>query len=117
MAKKLGSIIGSWAFLVGIVLAILAGVLSGLKVVELTDSGVMIALVVIGLIVGLFNITGKETTPFLLSGTCLIIVSFFGINVLAVIPLLSSILIALLAIFVPTTIIVAIKNVFGLAKN
>ena len=117
MAKKLSSIIGSWAFLIGVILAIIAGILAGLNVTALTNSTVMVTLVVIGLIVGLFNITSKESSSFLLSGTCLIVVSFFGVNVLALIPMLSSILIALLAIFVPSTIIVAIRNVFSLSKN
>ncbi len=116
MAKKIGNIIASWAFLVGVLLAIIAGILSAFNIATLNDSTLMLTLVIIGLIVGLFNVTNKETTPFLISGTCLVIISFFGLNLIAI-SLLSAILFALLGIFIPATIIVAIKNVFSIAKN
>jgi len=65
-----------------------------------------------------YRVTDKETMPFLLSGAVLIIASALGQSEsLTLIPYLSNILSALLAIFVPATIIVAIKNVFNIAKN
>jgi len=118
MAKKtLGNLIGSLAFLLGIILAVVAGILSGFEIVQIDDSAVTLTLVIIGLIVGLLNITVKESTPFLLSGLALIISSVFGTSVMAAVQGANDILFSLLAIFIPATIIVAIRNVFSIAKN
>jgi len=112
MVKKSSNLIGSWAFLIGVVLAVVIG--AGL--LQINSTWTMI-LVIIGLIVGLLNITGKEVEPFLISGAVLVIASSLGNNELGSIPILNGILSALLAIFVPATIIVAIKNVFNLARH
>lgn len=113
MAKsKMGlSVIGSWAFLIGVILAIIFGFIT-------MNAVVATILVVIGLIVGILNVTEKESMPFLISGVVLIIASSLGqTESLKLIPFLPSILNALLLIFVPATIIVAIKNVFGIARD
>lgn len=112
MAKaKSMDLVGRWAFLIGVILAVILGALGPV-------SGTWaIILVIIGIIVGLLNIADKEVMPFLMSGVVLIIASALGSNVMADVPYVGSILDALLAIFVPATVIVAIKNVFSLAKN
>ena len=111
-SKKQGkNLIGSWAFLIGVILAIILGILGRMNP---TMTWVM---VVIGLVVGLLNVAEEEVQPFLLSGIALIIASALGQNVVSVSILFSNVLDALLLIFVPATIIVAIKNVFGLAKR
>jgi uncharacterized membrane protein len=111
MAKKKGSLIGSWAFLVGVVLALLIGLFGSIT------SNIVYVLAVIGIIVGLFNIADEEAHPFLMSGAVLIIASALGKDVVSQVPALSSVLHALSIIFVPATIIVAIKNVFSLARH
>ena len=113
MAKKEGSgnKLGAWAFLIGVVLAVILGALGEVSGTVLT------ILVVIGLIVGLLNVKDEETTPFLFAGVSMVIVSALGENVLGTISWAASILSALNAIFVPATIIVALKAVFGLARN
>lgn len=105
------NMLGGWAFLIGVVLAVILGLLG------VSDATWTFLLVVIGLIVGLLNVTEKEVTPFLLSGAVLIIATFSSQNAMASIPVFSDITNALLAIFVPATIIVAIKNVFTIARN
>lgn len=111
MAKGNGmGMIGKWAFLVGVILAVVFGIIG-------MNYWVAIALLVIGLIVGLLNVSGRESTPFLMSGVVLVIVAYFGQNALSTITVVSDILAALLAIFVPATVIVAIKNVFSIARN
>ena len=107
---KTKSTIGSWAFLAGVILAIIFGLVPSM-------SSYMWIVVIIGLVVGLLNVSNSETTPFLMSGVVLIIAGSFGAQVLADVPYLPEILTALSAIFVPATIIVAIKNVYNLAKN
>jgi|SRR3989344_892010 len=105
-------LIGKWAFLVGIILALVIGI--GFLADEKIWLGILI---LIGLIIGLLNITEKESMPFLISGLVLIIVSSQGKEAMTAIPVVNSILNALLAVFVPATIIVSIRNVFALARD
>ena len=118
MAKKdEGNVkkIASYAFLAGVIIAVLFGLLP-LMGIEL-NAGFTIALVVIGLIIGFVNVSGEESAPFLLSGAVLVIASSLGGSSLGDIKFLGDILGALLALFTPATIVVAVKNVFNLAKN
>ena len=103
--------IGGWAFLAGVVLAILLGLFGSLT------ATVGWVLVVLGIIVGLINITEKESAPFMTAGTVLVIVTALSGNVFSALPLLPGIFNALLLLFVPATIVVAIKTVFGYAKK
>jgi hypothetical protein len=113
MAKKRssGNLLGAWAFLIGVILAVVLGFLGG------ATSGFALILVIIGLIIGLLNVTGKEINAFMMAGIVLIIASTFGDGVVSGVATLSNILDALLLIFVPAVIIVAIKSMFHLAKN
>lgn len=112
MAKSLmkKGVIGGWAFLIGVVLAVIFGFIG-------MNETVALILMIIGLVVGFLNVTGDESTPFLMSGAVLVIVSSLGGNAFSSVNWLAGIFNALLAIFVPATIIVAIKNVFNLARN
>ena len=74
-------------------------------------------LVVLGLIVGLLNITGDEVSSFLMSGTVLVIVSTLGQSVVSSVGIFNTTLQALTVLFVPATIIVALKHVFSLARR
>ena len=112
MAKTRGvDIVGKWAFLIGVILAVVLGLFDPVL------GNWAIVLVVIGLIVGLLNVTDKEVTPFLMSGAVLIIASALGGTLMSDVPYVGAVLDALLAVFVPATVIVAIKNVFSLARN
>lgn len=111
MAKKGGSILGSWSFLIGVILAVILGAIGSI------NQTIAIVLVILGLIVGLLNITDAEVTPFLLAGAVLVIVAALGSTVLGIIPVVARILNAILILFVPATVLVALKSVFSLAKN
>jgi hypothetical protein len=120
MAVKLkGNLIGAWAFLIGVLLAIIAGIVIGFS----TDPAIYYKvvpgiLIVLGIIVGLLNITTKESSSFLLAALALVIVSVMGYGLIYdAIPRLAEILKFILIMFVPTTIIVALKSVFEAAKN
>ncbi|MBX4196671.1 hypothetical protein KW805_03720 [Candidatus Pacearchaeota archaeon] len=102
---------GSWAFLIGVVLAVILGFMGTL------DSPWPMILVIIGLIVGFLNVTHDEVSTFLMSGTVLIIASALSGDTLSSLPGAAGIMSALLMIFVPATILVAIKNVFTIARN
>jgi len=112
MAKTKGmNVVGKWAFLIGVILAVVLGLFDPIM------GNWAIVLVVIGLIVGLLNVTDKEVAPFLMSGAVLIIASALGGSLMSDMPYVGAVLDALLAVFVPATVIVAIKNVFSLARN
>jgi hypothetical protein len=108
--------IGSWAFIIGVVIALIVGIFSGA-----TNSWVLSILILLGLIVGFLNISGKETTAFLLSTVSLVLVTNFGGTVIENIeivgPALGRILSAIMVFVIPATIIVAIKAIYALAHN
>ena len=120
--------IGAWAFLIGVILAVIIGISTSslLPLSSLTKYSAQIyaILVLLGLFVGFsINVTGKDSQTFLITGAILVIVSKFGMESvtgsligIGVGDLVSSTFAALLALFVPATIIVALKTVFGIAK-
>ncbi|UZE93971.1 MAG: hypothetical protein IB618_00115 [Candidatus Pacearchaeota archaeon] len=114
MPKKKGNMLGAWAFLIGVIIAVIFGFLA-------MATWVYWVLVVIGILIGLLNITDVEAQPFLIAGVILVIVSYFGGSVFGVdklgVNFLAQILENLLILFVPATIIVALKSVFSLAKR
>ena len=66
--KKLAGYIGFLAFVGGIILAIVGGI--GYQ----DNGGIVLALVVMGILVGILNITGKEVLPLLIAAVALIVV-------------------------------------------
>ena len=117
--------VGAWAFLIGIVLAVIAGIFTKGS----TNPIILIAIVATGLIVGYF-VAEKEVQIFLFASVSAVLASFAGIQGLATNVALTgitvsgiaigktmiSILSALLFLFVPATILVALKTVFSIAK-
>jgi hypothetical protein len=110
MAKKAGGMLGKWAFLIGIILAIIMGALGDVT----ANLAVMSALLVIGVIVGLLNVGAKEASPFLLAAVSLVLVANFGPDVLTF-DIAKQILGAIMVLIIPATIIVAIREVFSIA--
>lgn len=108
------NLIGAWAFLIGLILAVIFGFI---------PYGIWLSwlLVILGIVVGLLNIVDEEVQPFLMAGAILVIVSYFGMSVFSATKLgtafLENILGNVLTLFVPATIIVALKSVFQLAKS
>ncbi len=115
--KDSTSFIGSWAFLIGVVLAFIFGISGLVSTANPVQGGVSFALVILGIIVGLLNISEKEVQPFLFAGVSLVIVSSLGSSALRFVPWMGGILSAIMIMFVPTTIIVAVKHAFSLAKQ
>ena len=117
---------GAWAFLIGVVPAILIGLSTTLiPIPALAEYSAEIygILVVLGIVVGFLNVTGKDSQTFLLAGAVLVIVSKFGMESvtgsligIGIGDAVSSTFAALLALFVPATIIVALKTVFSMTN-
>ncbi|MAH03838.1 hypothetical protein CMI39_03570 [Candidatus Pacearchaeota archaeon] len=117
--------LSAWAFLIGVILAVIGGIITG----SYTNPIILTVIIVLGLIVGYF-VAEKDVQTFLFASVSSVIASFAGIQGLATNVALTgitvsgvelgkmiiSILIALLFLFVPATIIVAIKTVFSIAK-
>ncbi len=113
--KSKKNLMGAWAFLIGIILAIVLGLFSDYLGAG-TYKTALVILVVLGIIVGLFNITVKESSKFLLTALVLILVAYIGQSVMSIIPQIGKILGALLVLFVPATLIVILKSIFDIAK-
>ena len=120
MAKKIqyegSNYLGSWSFLVGMILAILLG----LGFTGSYQKEILWAVFLLGIVVGLLNIGTYEAHKFLISGTTLVLVSFLGVQVgifEGVAPVISNILKGILTLFVPATIIVALRAVFAVAQR
>ena len=118
---------GAWAFLIGVILAIIIGLsttLISIPVLRVYSAQIYAILVLLGLIVGFtIQVSGKDSQAFLFAGAILVIVSKFGMESvtgsligIGIGDTVSSIFGALLVLFVPTTMIVALKTVFNLAK-
>ena len=122
MVKSRENLIGAYAFLVGVILAVLVGILQQSFDVAKASSIPYAVLVVLGIALGFFNFDDKDSYTFLLASLSLVIVSGFGQTALvyvAAVPILSSltaVLSALMVMFVPATIVVALKTVFSIAK-
>jgi len=108
--------IGEIVFIVGIVIAIAAGIFASVAGNVWTP----LAIVVLGLLVGFLNISEKEAHGFLISGIGLIATSLVGetLSVIPVIGLALSSMFRYIGVFVaPAVIVVAIKSIYGLAKD
>ena len=105
--------VGPYAFIVGILLAILAALMPSLK----GDISVWV-MVILGILVGLLNITAKEVSVFLIATMSLIIAASASALSLAVIwSGLTAILGNVIIFVAPAAIIVALKAIYALAEK
>ncbi len=113
--------IGNYSFVVGVIIAVVLGLASQ----KLGGAAVWLwsLLVVLGLVVGILNISGKETKEFLFVTVALVLVAFAGSNqveswkdVQIIGPYLKGVFDSILAFVVPASVVVALKNVWNLAK-
>ncbi|MEK6844522.1 MAG: hypothetical protein AABX83_03820 [Nanoarchaeota archaeon] len=119
------NLIGAWAFLLGVILAILVGVIAGFIGKTNISPLVLGILAILGLVVGYF-VAEKNVQTFLIASVSLVLVSFAGIQGLvlsaAVLGIdvgrfITSVLGALMFLFIPATVVVAMKTVFSLATR
>jgi len=120
--------VGAWAFLIGVILAVIIGISTSsflsISSIVTYSAQIYAILIILGIIVGFsINVLGKEAQIFLFAGAVLVIISKFGMESvtssligIGVGAIVSSVFAALLVLFVPATIIVALKTVFSIAK-
>jgi hypothetical protein len=102
--------IGRWAFIAGLVISVIAGFMA------IGDTGIA-ALVVLGVVVGLLNVTGKEVMPFLIGTVALMLVGSGLSSVLSAVPYVPEILSAFVAFVAGAALIVALKEVYGITSS
>ncbi len=112
---------GQYAFIVGVTLAILAGLASGASIVRSNQGVIVLVLVILGLVIGFLNVTEKEMTPFLIA-TVALIVTGTASNSLSVISygigdVLQTIVKNIAVLVTPAALVVSLKVVHALAKD
>lgn len=108
--------VGHYAFIGGVLLAVVSALL------QLTHSVVVLALVVLGLVVGFLNITARETTEFLVAAIALVVAGSANLIVLNTLfnPLgstLHAVLTHIKVFVAPAAVVVALKAVKQLADR
>jgi hypothetical protein len=126
--KSHENFVGAWLFLTGVVLAVLIGIAVTFFIpisrIATYSSPIYAILVILGIIIGVkINVSGKDSQTFLISSAILVIVSRFGMESVSgsligigIGDLVSSVFSALLVLFVPATIVVALKNLFSMTN-
>ena len=117
------SIVGAWAFLIGVILAVVGGVI--LSFGYAVNPLILALLALIGLVAGFaVNVKDNSGTRFLMIAVSLVIVSFAGqqsilsvsFGTIKIGQIISATLAGLLVLLVPATIVVAVKSLFSLAR-
>lgn len=126
MIKAKENSVGAWAFLIGVVLAVIIGISTtviSIPTLVAHNAQIYAILVILGCIVGFATVSGKESQTFLWAGAVLVVISSLGMSSVrssligvGIGDAVSSIFGALLAMFVPATMIVALKMLFSTAK-
>jgi hypothetical protein len=112
--------IGYVAFLLGVFISIIAGLFYAAGLITPEVQGyVAIALVILGLVVGLLNLLDKDASAFLIAVLALAIVGLGG-NGISDIPYVGTpfiLIVSYIAMFVfPAAVVVALKVIWDMAK-
>ena len=102
--------IGKWAFIIGLVVAVLAGLLY-------QPAWAIWVLAILGVIVGLLNITAEDTRGFLLAAIALTL-SATALNAIPIVGTAFSYILPFVVTFVAgAMIVVALKELFQVARS
>ena len=105
---------GRWAFIIGIIVAILAALIKQLQ----TGNVSAWIFVILGLVVGFLNITSKKTTEFLLATIALMLVGAAGLTIVPVLgSYIATILKNIIAFVTPAALVVSLQSVWVLASK
>ncbi len=116
--------IGNYSFIVGVALAVVLGIFTS-KPFSLGEATPWLVslMILLGIAVGLLNVSGKETKEFLIISGILIVAAYAGSassilgEVLIIGGYLQGIFAQVLAFVVPATIVVALKDIAELSHN
>ena len=104
--------IGFWAFIIGLILALVAGL------AWVDNNAVIIILLILGLIVGFLNVTAKEITLFLVATIALIVTGrvFEPLSLLSIGEHLDNILAYVATLMAPAAVVASIKALWAVGK-
>ena len=105
--------VGTWAFIIGLVIALIAAIVSPTT----TGKGVIILLGILGIVVGILNVTDSELNSFLIA-TLAFMVSASSLSALLgsvayVVPFLNNIV----YFVAPGAAVLAIKAIYDISKD
>jgi hypothetical protein len=111
-------IIGFWAFILGLVIAVVFGIMAALGMALGAMPAIIIVLIILGLVVGFLNITAKEILLFLVATIALIVVGgvFAPLNIFAIGNILDGILALVATLMAPAAVVAAIKVLWAVGK-
>ena len=108
--------IGDWAFIGGVLLAIVLGIAG--TYVTAYENLISQVLIVLGLIVGIVNVKQKQAVDFLVAGIALLAIGGAGLgNIDYIGAPLASIVTSIGAFVAPAAVIVALKAIYDLASK
>ncbi len=123
MSKKTELInYGNILFLIGILITIIG---AKLKLSDENSTIVIATLIILGIGVGILNITSKETVPFMVSGIAIVLLlqpfltlfsKKFGIEG-SLLMILGGLYVYLTSFIIPAVLVVALKTCFKTAKD
>jgi len=123
MVKSRENLIGAYAFLVGVILAVILGLFQKSIGTGTASNFAYALLVFLGILIGYLSVEDRDSSTFLLASLALVIVGGFGnstlmfiSNISPILDKLLDVLSTLLVMFVPATIVAALKMVFAVAK-
>ena len=116
--------IGSYAFILGAILAVVLGIVAGsaTPIAQLPPADLMawlpLILVILGVIVGFLNIGDKEVGPFLMAAIALVIVGTADLSMIPYVGVFLAKIMTYIAIFAaPAALIVALIEFYRLAAT
>ena len=114
--------IGDYSFIIGVIIAVVLGLAA--PQLGAATPWLWSLLVVLGLVVGFLNVSGKETKEFLWVTVALVVVAYAGSaqirswsDVEFIGIYLKGVFDSILAFVVPSSVVVALKEVWNLAKQ
>jgi hypothetical protein len=107
--------IGKWAFIIGIIIAVIAGFINAYL------STLMFILFLLGLVVGFMNINKKDTNDFLVATIALLVGGTASISALTILGIVNQYITAILGNFIAfvsaAALVVAIKTIVQTTKK
>ncbi|MBT4870872.1 MAG: hypothetical protein HON47_04820 [Candidatus Diapherotrites archaeon] len=121
--------VGSYAFLLGVIIALIAGIIQvavGLDAV--VASWLALILVILGLIVGFLNIKDKHVTDFLIATIAVAMIGLIALNpavqaapvdmiAAPIVALINAIVGNIVTLVAPAALIVGVKQIIALTKE
>jgi len=121
--------IGSYAFLVGVIIALIAGIVQVAVGLDATVAGwLALILVILGLIVGFLNIKDKHITDFLIATIAVAMIGLVALSpavqavpvdmiAAPIVALINAIVGNIVTLVAPAALVVGVKQILALTKE